>query len=278
MTELVKVTTGDGVRLDGAMDTCDETNGKVDAVICLHGVASTFYGSSLFESLTPHLLGIGIDVLRVNTRGHDSAFPSSGGRRFGAAYERVHECTLDLAAWWNLLGERGYSKVGLLGHSLGAIKGVFHQAQQDTPRASCLLALSPPRLSHLAFSNGAASHTYNANLAEARKRIEAGQGGELMEATFPFPLLITADGYLDKYGPGERYNITEVVSQIDCPTIFTYGQRELDGAAFAGVPEAVAQRGGSNVEVTIIDEADHLYTGVHEDLGRRLVDWLNQQP
>ena len=276
-TELVRTTTADGVRLNGALNHAASSHAKVDAVICLHGVASPFYGSSLFESLVPHLLDIGVSVLRVNTRGHDSVFPAATGRRLGAAYERVHECTLDIDAWWDNLQIRGFNRIGLLGHSLGAIKGVFHQTQQASSKAACLVALSPPRLSHLAFSNGPASPTYNANLSEARKRIEAGDGSALMEATFPFPLLITADGYLDKYGPGERYNIVKLVGDIKCQTLFTYGQRELEGAAFAGVPESLTQSAGeANIRVETIDNADHLYSGVHDDLAARVVSWLSQ--
>ena len=42
-----------------------------------------------------------------------------------------------------------------------------------------------------------------------------GRGEELFTANFPFPLLIAASAYIDKYGPAERYNL--VVPRSRCP-------------------------------------------------------------
>ena len=64
----------------------------------------------------------------------------------------------------------------------------------------------------------------------------------LLEVTFPFPLLIAASSYVDKYGREERYNIVGIADKVSCPCLFTYGQLEIEhgGIAFAGVPEALA--------------------------------------
>ena len=54
-------------------------------------------------------------------------------------------------------------------------------------------------------------------------------------------LMISAGSYVDKYGPEERYNIMKFANQLSCPTLITYGQREVDegSLAFAGVPDAL---------------------------------------
>ena len=69
--ELVQTTTPDGLRLWGALG---QAPGQAASrlVICLHGVASNFYASSLMQSLGESLNQEGLDVLRVNTRGHDN--------------------------------------------------------------------------------------------------------------------------------------------------------------------------------------------------------------
>src|SRR5438552_5540405 len=157
--ELVRTVTRDGLRLDGALTlarSASEGNSPSTstAAILLHGVASNFYTSSTFEPLIPKLQEFGLAVLSVNTRGHDSVFGASLGnvrRRFGAAYEIVDDCRLDIAAWIGFLKSRGHQSIALIGHSLGAVKAVYAQAHEQWPEAAALIAISAPRLSHSAF-------------------------------------------------------------------------------------------------------------------------------
>src|SRR5438552_11006493 len=98
--ELVRTVTPDGLRLDGALTlTRSVSEGlQPSAAILLHGVASNFYTSSTFESLIAKLQELGLAVLSVNTRGHDTVYSASVGnvrRRFGAAYETVDDCRYD---------------------------------------------------------------------------------------------------------------------------------------------------------------------------------------
>src|SRR5438093_261562 len=131
LVELVQTTTRDGVRLDGALQLPWGHSQPVlgcDAFCLVHGTGGNFYSSTLFDSVAEMLRGLGCAVLRVNTRGHDgisTAVTDRGGRRLGAAYEIVDECRHDLAAWTEWLQARGGAgsgaRVGLVGHSLGAV-------------------------------------------------------------------------------------------------------------------------------------------------------------
>ena len=126
----------------------------VDAVLAVHGTGSNFYGSTLFDGLTPKLLADGLAVLRVNTRGHDivsTAATLHGPLRLGSALETVDECRHDLIAWLEFLSSRGYRSIALLGHSLGATKAVYTITRTTHPALSRLIAISPPRLSHSHF-------------------------------------------------------------------------------------------------------------------------------
>ena len=51
----------------------------------------------------------------------------------------------------------------------------------------------------------------------AQQLANAGQSDELFTSKYPFPLLITAGAYIDKYGPVERYNILNYVAALPCP-------------------------------------------------------------
>src|SRR5262245_44508246 len=135
--ELVRTVTRDGLRLDGALSAPADPRPDAgstlaaSAAILVHGVASNFYTSSTFEPLIPKLQAMGLAVLSVNTRGHDSVFSASLGtvrRRFGAAYEIVDDCRQDIGAWIEFLKGRGHQRVVLIGHSLGALKVVYFQA------------------------------------------------------------------------------------------------------------------------------------------------------
>ena len=285
LAELVKTTTRDDLRLDGALLTpfCSPMLG-LDACVLLHGVGGNFYGGNLFGSLAPKLLELGIATLRVNTRGHDAvswATTSAGPSRQGSAYEIVDQCRHDVTAWVDLLVARGLGRVALLGHSLGAIKVIYAQAHDPHDAVKCVLAASPPRLSYTAFQNSPKSSIFYEAIRTAEQHLVAGRAGALFQAQFPVPLLVAAEAYLDKYGSAERYNFLRFLDRLRCPLLVTYGQRELEGSniAFAGMDAAIAAAvpASQTVEVMTIAGADHFYSGVYNELGDRLVGWLTQQ-
>jgi pimeloyl-ACP methyl ester carboxylesterase len=286
--ELVRTVTRDGLRLDGALTparSASEGNSTSIATgaILLHGVAGNFYTSSTFEPLVPKLQELGLAVLAVNTRGHDSVFGASLGnirRRFGAAYEIVDDCRHDIAAWIDFLKSRGHERTVLIGHSLGAIKAVYAQTQEKFTAVAAIVAISPPRLSYSAFMNAPESSQFWESMQTAQDMVQAGRGEELFTSKFPFPLLITAASYIDKYGPAERYNILKFAGDVSCPALFVYGGKELDqgGVPFAGLPNAL--RSLPNAErrdVRVIAGADHVYTGVAPQLANEIATWATSQ-
>jgi pimeloyl-ACP methyl ester carboxylesterase len=298
--ELVRTTTRDGLRLDGALvegvgslcrndaqlqskDFARQRLPTPSAAVLLHGVAGNFYTSSTFDVVIPKLLELGLDVLSVNTRGHDSVFGSMAGnvrRRLGAAYETVDDCRLDIGAWIEFLASRGHASVVLVGHSLGAIKAVYAQAHEKWPHVAAVIAASPPRLSYSAFMNSAESSVFWESMSTAERMVAEGRGDDLFTGKFPFPLLITAAGYIDKYGPAERYNILRFAAELPCPALFTYGSKELTGGgiAFADLPEALmGLPSADGRQVAVIEGADHVYTGVSDELAATVLEWLRHR-
>ena len=281
LVELVRTTTSDGVKLDGglAMPPAAAEPAEVDAFVLLHGVGGSFYGGSMFAALAQPLLAQGSAVLRVNTRGHGSVsmLATEGGpTRGGAAFEVVDQCRYDIDAWIELLLARGFSRVGLLGHSLGAIKAIYAAAHGLPEQVVGVVAASPPRLSCSAFRLGLRSGDFLESLSTAKQFQSEGRPDALITARFPFPLLISAASYIDKYGD-ERYNIEKLVSRLQLPTLFTYGGIELEqgGVAFAGLPDAIARAcDEQHVSVKTIDAADHFYNGVYDRLVGAILDWL----
>ena len=291
IVDLVQTTTDDGFRLDGVLQCGEPGTGKSTqrtAVLCLHGVGGNFYGSTLLESVADALTQADCDVLRANTRGHDAysiAHTTSNRRHQGAAFETVDDCRHDIAGWITCLRERNYRQIVLLGHSLGAVKAIYAQAYQPHPEVTAVIAISPPRLSCQAFQNGEQSARFFQTLSEAQQLVESGEGESLIQTRVPVPLLISAAGFIDKYGPAERYNFLQFVETVDCPLLFTFGSLELEhgGVAFAGLPAAIETLASRSTEtrwqpeVTVIEGADHHYRQGRGELNSELIHWLERQ-
>jgi pimeloyl-ACP methyl ester carboxylesterase len=285
LVDLVQTTTRDGVRLDGMLQTAITSPAiPVDAFILVHGTGGNFYSSSLFDALAERLLALGIAVLRVNTRGHDgisTAVTSRGGQRLGAAFEVVDDCRHDLTAWVELLRQRIGHRVGLIGHSLGAVKCLYALAQEPALAPACVVAVSPPRLSYTWFCESSAAGEFLPTYQKAQQQVDAGQPLTLLDIKFPLPFAISAAGYLEKYGPDERYNYLPLLRSCRHPTLVTFGSVEVaNNVAFQGAPEAVAElrRRNSQLSLEVIEDADHFYTGVRAALVQRGEGWLRQVP
>ena len=290
LVDLVQVSTTDGVRLHGALEPVagesavprSSAGRAVDVWLCLHGTGSNFYSASTLAGLAPKLVEGGAAVLRANTRGHDLVCtgPSAMGRAWqGAAFERIDEAPLDIAAWVAFLRERGFERVGMLGHSLGAIKAIYTLASPNTLKIAALVAVSPPHLSYAYFCTTPRADLFKQTLELAQQHVDAGRPDELMKVMFPLPYYVTAAGYVDRYGPGERYDVLKFVNRMPCPTLVTYGTKEVQSdAAFRGMPEAVDQLAAkaTNLQGAVIAGADHQYTACHDALAERINLWAKR--
>ena len=305
LVELVQVTTADGVRLDGMFQPAEPVTPPdalplgIDAVVMVHGTGANFYASTMMDLLAERFRQRGAATLRINTRGHDgisTAVTRTGGLRQGAAYEVVDDCRHDLAAWLELARERGFHRVALLGHSLGAVKSIYTLAQiagelaATTPGSNSnkslvtrLIALSPPRLSYSYFAASPRGADFLAMCQQAESLVAAGQEESLIEISFPLPYAVTARGYLDKYGSAERYNVLRHLPAIRCPTLVTFGSIEVQSnVAFRGLPEAIEAlelpAGSARPSVALVAGADHFYSGTRSELAARIEVWLRKQP
>ena len=286
LVDLVQTTTRDGVRLDGAYRTSPQPGSAslpVDAMCFVHGTGGCFYTSTLFDQFAERLLELGCAVLRVNTRGHDiisTAATPRGGVRSGAAYEVVDDCRHDLAAWADWLRQRAGPRVGLVGHSSGALKCLYALAQEPQIGASRVIALSPPCLSYSRFCASSQSAEFLETFHRAEQHVREGRPAALLDIQFPLPFVITAAGYVEKYGPDERYNLLRFIAGVSCPTLVTFGGKEVESnVAFQGVPEELVPLAArhARLDVEMIAGADHFYTDTREEVIRRAEAWLSRR-
>jgi pimeloyl-ACP methyl ester carboxylesterase len=262
----------------------------VDLVICHHGAGGNFYRRfsrqpSLVDTVGDDLLRAGCAVLRVNNRGHDTAYPM-GRVALGSAFEIVDDCRHDWKAWLDFAESGGYRHVVLWGHSLGAVKTIYYLAQVQDQRVGCAIASSPPRFSYSMYLDSEAGAHFQEDLARATQLIERGQGSSIVEVDVPPPpapdlgkFWFSARSYIDKYGPEDRYDYFKCLPQVRLPLLLTLGS--LEGTLLQFEPLAV--RGSSlhdelpHVQYATIEGADHAYTNHTAELSETIRGWLKEQ-
>ena len=285
MVDLVHITTRDGVRLDGTWRKPPVERASqlgVDVVILHHGVAGNFYSPGMFEQYSDALLERGCAVLRVNNRGHDPmsrAVVGEGVKRLGAAYEHMEDCTYDWAAWVDFAHAAGYQRIGLWGHSLGATKSIYYMATQRDPRVQCVVAGSPPRFSYSTFVTLEGGEEFKRMAAQAQQHIDRGHPEALIDTVYPVPLLVTAEVFMEKYGPEEQYDILRYVPNVQCPLLVMVGTAEAQTMmAFQGLPPLLEKLAGAmdNVTFAAIPGADHAYSHQRDYVWGVVSRWLEK--
>ncbi|HMO13922.1 MAG TPA: alpha/beta hydrolase [Pirellulaceae bacterium] len=279
--ELVRVQTADNVHLHGlVLPSKARGETTIDAAVFIHGLAGNFYGSRLDEYVASEMHQCGITVARINTRGHDNVNQTSKNGQTvtqGAAYEIVDDCRYDVRAWCDFLVERGHQRLLLMGHSLGAIKSIYSQALDAHPNVVGIVAISASRLSYEKFLDLPTAIKLKHWLKVADAHIAASQGETLLAVDFPFPTLISAAAYRDKYGEADRYNWLKYIQQVNVPTLLTFGSRELaEHSAFIDILNDIEQLNldPSLFEIGVIEGANHFYVARLKLLGDQIVKWL----
>jgi fermentation-respiration switch protein FrsA (DUF1100 family) len=107
--------------------------------------------------------------------------------------------------------------------------------------------------------------------------VQKGQSSTLLDVKLPMPYVITAAGFVEKYGPDERYNYLQFLSGVRCPVLVTLGSVEAaSNMAFRGAAEALAELGKRHRQLAVatIPGGDHFYTGVRPQLLAHVESWL----
>ena len=277
---LVQTNTSDGVRLHGFL------SGPIrsyHAWILVHGVNGNFYSSSLLLELSRQLSSEDAAVLLINTRGHDILSFNSGPTpmRVGSQIENISSSQLDLDAWFQFLTQKGIQSVSLLGHSLGALKCLLWSLKNNESLRA-LVAVSPPRLNtDLLLSDPVRGAVFLEHLQDANRKCDAGHPDSVMKVRFPLPMWVCAATYKDKYGSGEKYDYLAMANDICKPTLWTFGQFEVEGGsanfkdADIELKKQLANQPKSSEKhtVCVVSNADHSYRDATLPLGECIRKW-----
>jgi pimeloyl-ACP methyl ester carboxylesterase len=294
LCRVVRFAASDGVELAGLLYEPKRATNRV--AVFLHGTG----GSSVFESkrtniLAQSFLDAGIAYFPFNNRGalvvrrlRTAKKKSVAG---GAAFERIRDCVLDLDGVLRELRRRGYRDITLVGHSTGANKIAVYDHYKPRNLAKRYVLLGGGDDTGMLYQPLGARRFTNA-LEKARAMMRAHRGEEFVPRALS-PMLLSWQSFYDMANPDGDYNVfpfLEVLRNVRLgrkprfrhlrgirkPTLMLYG--EHDEYAYGDVPRCVAiladvMREQPNVELAILGDADHGFSGKERELADTIVNW-----
>ena len=283
LTDLVSVTTQDGITLTGAyFAPADvERASSVDAVLFFHGDTGHFYGS-LYLDLGQRFAERGIAFLAANRRGHDHvANGVRGGPLAGYAYESVDDSRVDFAAWLGLLRERGHSRIAIGGHSGGAVRATYAQATEQFDNVVAVIPVSPGEYNHegvIALHGEAFAGPYR----ESERNVAEGRPDGLIRPGVPWGSSWSARAFVDCFNEDNRYSVSRHAENIGCPTLYIFGAEECN----VGGPQELPVCGAAmrrlvaaeypHVKVKVVEGAAHGYADREAELFDEMISWLSE--
>ncbi len=278
LVDLIRLTAADGMELEGAFFEPSPgalPEGPVDAVLCIHGSGRNFYTAAT-ANMANDLRNRGYAALTLNTRGHDTVWVNrQTGVAEGNAYEILDTGRQDLRAGIDYLSGRGYRRIGILGHSMGAVKVAYYAATEADDRVAAVIPVSPVRLSCSYYLESEDAEEFRANLETADRMEAEGRALDLFYVDFPIKEMFSAAAYLDKHGPLERYNIVQHAPKIRVPMFVLSGSQETH-TRLLDVPQdmVTAAVNSPRAEYLVLEGGNHSLTNMMPEAGAAVLDWL----
>ena len=278
LVDLIAVVNREGLTLDGAFyapATDTARPGPVDAMLLIHGSRGNFCDPAT-KAMAEDLSSQGIACLALNTNAHDTIWYHPPGDSYkGNAFEILEDTMSDLRAGIDHLEQRGYRAVGLLGHSMGAVRVAYYAATQTDPRVAAVVPVSPVRLSCSHYLESADADEFRANLETAQRLVAEGEPGGVFRVNFPIPQFFSAASYLDKHGPLEKYNLINLADRIQIPILALNGSRETH-TRLLGMAQDLARAAvnSPNARTIMVEEGEHSLVNRTAEASAAVLQWL----
>jgi alpha-beta hydrolase superfamily lysophospholipase len=242
-------------------------------VLHIHGTWGNFYGNPFIDVFGDFYAARGYAFLTGNNRGHDG----------GSITERFADSVLDLEAWTKFASGRGFRRLILQGHSLGALKALFYLQQPGAPQdsAQALILLSP--FDVVAFYSSGTAQKGEEILKRVRKLAQVDPDSLVPKDIFDM-WLISAGSFLDLADHGTAADIFPFrrgtlsgspITTVRIPTFVGIGGEDF--AAHPSPEEEVQQlRGLSNVRAVLVPGAPHNFAGREAALTKEVAAWMGE--
>ncbi|HZA22964.1 MAG TPA: DUF1749 domain-containing protein, partial [Dehalococcoidia bacterium] len=211
-----------------------------------------------------------------NTTGRDTVwFNSDNGNYYGNAFEILDHSRQDLRAGIDYLWGMGYRHIGILGHSMGAVKVAYYAATEPDERVATVIPVSPVRLSYSYYMASEDAEEFQRIVQRADQLEAEGKAQELMAVKFPIPQMFSAAAYLDKHGPSERYNLVTLAPRITIPMLVVAGSLETHTRLRDMARDlAMAAVNSPRAEHVILEGGNHSLNNRRKEASAAVLDWL----
>lgn len=295
MPNIEHIWTKDNLRLMGT-----HYPGRSTCVLEVHGMSGNFIENYYAHVLGEKLAAAGFGFMYGHNRGycHMNGIPAKPIRpenngysstRLGAMYELFEDCPKDISAWIAKVKELGYSKIILLGHSLGCNKTIYYMYKHQDPDVSGVILASPPDMVGLVELE-----RYQPNhaelLKEAQQLVASGKPRQLLSSDiWDGEYILSAQTYLSLFqegGPADNLPVNrnpEVFEQlaiIKQPILGIMGVhddieiRNLHDDMALIKSKATACK---DFEVRFVNGANHDYQNREEEFADTVLSWAKEK-
>lgn len=285
LVDLISVVNEEGLKLDGAFlapEPGASPKGPVDAVLLIHGSTANFYTATTLN-MAEDLRDQGYPCLSLNTNAHDTVwYNQSDSTYYGVGFEILDRSRLDIKAGIDYLAGLGFHRIAILGHSMGAVRVGYYAATESDDRVSTVILVSPVRLSYSYFMDSQDAEEFQSIIQRADELETQGKAQELMAVNYPISQMFSAASYLDKHGPGERYNLVTRAPRIKVPVFAISGSLETHSRLKDIARDlATAAVNSPRAEYAIIEGGNHSLSNRRGEAATAVLGWLaslNPQP
>ncbi len=270
--ELVSVKTEENIKLVGFLSPCETSTNKV--FVMSHGRGGTFYSG--FSTFLPSL------VKAAHECGYNFLGVSDRGSGFFRIYDEFETCIVDYAKWVEFCKQRKYQKIILGAHSYGPSKIAYYYSQGKPKSVNGLFFLAPTDTYGMWKKQVGGNAGKYLNLAEELIRI--GKESDLMPKEAYYKP-ISAKSYHSLYGKNSKMHIFDfhnpnfdfaLLKNIELPVLVVMGSK--DEYPYDEKPAKkikVLQKILQKPILSLIDEANHVFTNKEKELAYVVKNWLN---
>ena len=276
----------DGVRLSGLL--FEPARRSRRAIIFLHGFGGSIFDQRRTNILAEAFTAAGIAYFPFDNRGSQIVRRLRKKKKSvsgGSAHERIRDAVHDIDGAARFLRKRGYRELILVGHSTGAnkIAAYDHYRHRNPIRGYVLLA------------GGDDTGLLYAQLGARRFRSAVARARERRHSEELVPASLSAQpmswrAFYDMINPNGDYNVFSFRERFKSkafgfllgmrkPALFVYGDHDefLGGdavLAVAALAEAIGRK--PDAEFTILEDADHGFSGHERELADLIIVWLTR--
>ncbi len=281
-TTFCRTTTADNLRLEGLLFEPDKKSST--GVLHIHGMAGNFYENIFLDSMAEEYTKAGYAFLTVNTSGHDFiadlsiAGEKESYKRVGQIFEKFEDCISDIDAWLKFFKSKGYDKLILQGHSLGAVKIVYYLHKKPESNLVALIIASPPDMLGSTRVE-AEKKNFERDFAEAKKLVAEGKGKVFLSNMIWSWYYISAETYLNIIADGAEADVFPILrggdfkelESVKIPILAFYG-----GTDHATVFSPEKDLKNEKSKTLLIGTASHSYFKHEKQTALAVVNWLKE--